>query len=214
MSNGTFDFNELIKESKEVLVNPKSYFSTMKTSGGMTEPLIKAVIYGAIAGVFSFLWSILHIGAAGAGMFGTAVGILSIVWSVVGAIIGLFVGAVILLVISAICKGSTDFESNLRVTAAVMVVWPISAFLGFAVGINLYLGTIVSLAVSVYSLWLLYNGLVETLKTKQETTKIVMLVLIALVVIVTLAGIRTANKFKNSFNNSDLQEMMKDVPKN
>jgi hypothetical protein len=151
MSNGTFDFNELIKESKEVLVNPKSYFATMKTTGGMTEPLIKAVIYGAIAGVFSFLWSILHIGAAGAGMFGTAFGILGIVWSVVGAIIGLFVGAVILLVISAICKGSTDFESNVRVTAAVMVVWPISAFLGFAVGINIYLGTIFSLALSVYS---------------------------------------------------------------
>ena len=71
-------------------------------------------------------------------MFGTAVGILSIVWSVVGAVLSLFIGAVILLVISSICKGSTDFESNLRVTAAVMVVMPISAFLSFTGGINLY----------------------------------------------------------------------------
>ncbi len=66
MSNGTFDFNEFIKESKDVLVNPKSYFSAMKTSGGMSEPLIKAVIYGAIAGVIAFLWSILKIGAVAA----------------------------------------------------------------------------------------------------------------------------------------------------
>jgi hypothetical protein len=214
MSDGTFDFNELIKDSKEVLVNPKSYFATMKTTGGMTEPLIKAVIYGVIAGAFSFLWSILHIGAAGAGMFGSAVGILSFVWSVVGAIIALFVGGVVLLVISAICKGSTDFESNVRVTAAVLVLMPVSAFFGFAGGINLYLGAIVSLAVSVFAFWLLYNGLTETLKSKPDTTRIVLLVLIALVVIVTLAGIRTANKFKNSFENSDLQEMMKDMPKN
>ena len=39
MSDSTFDFNLFIKESKDVLTNPKSYFSTMKTSGGMTEPL-------------------------------------------------------------------------------------------------------------------------------------------------------------------------------
>ena len=61
MSNENFDFNAFIQESKEVLVNPKSYFSTMKTSGGMTEPLIKAVIYGAIAGAIAFLWSLLRL---------------------------------------------------------------------------------------------------------------------------------------------------------
>lgn len=214
MSNGTFDFNELIKESKEVLVNPKSYFSTMKITGGMTEPLIKAVIYGVIAGAFKFLWSLLHIGALGSGRFGSAVGVLSIVWSVVAAIIGLFIGAIILLVISAICKGSTDFESNVRVTAAILIIMPISALLGFTTGINVYLGTIVSLGVSVFAFWLWYNGLVETLKTKPETTRIVLLVLVAIVVIVTLVGIGTANRIKNSFDNSDLQEMMKDIPKN
>jgi hypothetical protein len=214
MSNGTFDFNELIKESKEVLVNPRSYFSTMKTTGGMTEPLIKAVIYGAIAGAFKLLWSILNLGAISAGIFGGAVGIIGFLSSILFAIIGLFVGAVILLVISAICKGSTDFEANVRVTAAVMVIMPISAFFGFTGHLNLYLGTIVSLAVSLYSFWLLYNGLVESLKAKPETTRIVLLVLVAVVVIVTIAGISTANKLRNSFDNSELQEMMKDMPKN
>ncbi len=62
MSDGTFDVNLFIKESKEVLVNPKSYFSTMKTSGGITEPLIKAVIYGAVAGAIALIWSILNLG--------------------------------------------------------------------------------------------------------------------------------------------------------
>jgi len=33
MSNSTFDFNVFIKESKDVLTNPKAYFSTMKTTG-------------------------------------------------------------------------------------------------------------------------------------------------------------------------------------
>jgi hypothetical protein len=54
---------------------------------------------------------------------------------------------------------------------------------------------------------------VEALKAKPETTRIVLLILIVIFVIVTLAGIRTANRLKNSFDNSDLQEMMKDMPK-
>src|SRR5664279_1057186 len=113
MSDTSFDFSLFIKESVDVLVNPKSYFSTMKTTGGMTEPLIKAVI---------------------------------------------------LLVISSICKGNTDFEANLRVTASVMAVWPIRSFFGFAGHFNVYLGVIIALIIGIYSLWLIYNGLVEALK--------------------------------------------------
>jgi len=217
MSDGTFDLNLFIKESKDVLLNPKSYFSTMKTSGGMTEPLIKAVIYGAISGAFAFIWSFLKIGAVTGGLFGGAIGVMVFIWSIIGAIIGLFIGAVILLVISSICKGSTDFEANMRVTAAVMVLMPIRSFFGFAGHLNIYLGVIIGLAFSIYALWLLYNGLVEALKSNPETTKIVSYVLVAIIVIFTLIGFgtaRRAHQFMNEFNNKDVNEMMKDLPKN
>jgi hypothetical protein len=213
MSDSTFDVNLFIKESVDVLVNPKSYFSTMKTSGGMSEPLIKAVIYGAVAGAIAFIWSLLKIGAMTG--FGGAIGIMVFIWSIIGAIIGLFIGAVILLVISSICKGSTDFEANMRVTAALMVMMPINAFLGFAGHFNLYFGVIISIAVSIYALWLLYNGLVEALKTNPETTKIVSYILIAIIVVFTLVGIsakKRAARFMDEFNNN--KEMMKDLPKN
>jgi hypothetical protein len=211
MSNGTFDFNVFIQESKEVLVNPKSYFSTMKTSGGMTEPLIKAVIYGAVAGAIAFLWSILKLGAVTGGILGGSIGIMVFISYIIGSIIGLFIGAVILMIISSICKGSTDFESNVRVTAAVMVVMPITALLGFTGHFNLYFGLIIGLAVNVFSIWLLYNGLVETLKAKPETTKIVMYILIAIFVIFSLVGLgakRKASQLMKEFNSSDFKEMM------
>jgi hypothetical protein len=211
MSNGTFDFNEFIQESKEVLVNPKSYFSTMKTSGGMTEPLIKAVIYGAVAGAIAFLWSILKLGAVTGGILGGSIGVMVFVSYIIGSVIGLFIGAVILMVISSICKGSTDFESNVRVIAAVMVLMPVNAFLAFTGHFNIYLGTLVSLAVNIFSLWLLYNALIETLKSKPETTKIVMYILIAIFVLFSLMGLgakRKANEFMKEFNSSDLKEMM------
>lgn len=214
-STSSFDFNEFIKESKETLVNPKSYFSTMKTSGGMVEPLIKAVIYGAIAGVIAFLWSILGLGAMGAGFMGGAIGVMALVWYIIIAVIGLFIGAVILLIISSICKGTSDFEANVRVVAAVMVIMPISALLGFTMGINSILGSIVMLAVNLFALWLLYNGLVEALKAKPETARIVMYVLAALFVLFMIIGMGTRNRFNKYLDsNKDVRELMKDLEDN
>jgi hypothetical protein len=209
----TFDFNAFIKESKETLVNPKAYFSTMKTSGGWAEPLIKAVIYGAVAGLIAFLWSVLGIGGIKAGMFGGAIGAMALVWSIVGAVIGLFVGAVILLIISSICKGNSDFEANARVVAASMVIMPLSALLGFTAGINSWFGMIVSLCISLYALYLLYHGLVEALKAKPETAKIVMYVLAALMVLFMLLGMKTRNKMEKYMDNDDLKELLKDIEK-
>ena len=207
----TFDFNAFIKESKETLVNPKSYFTTMKTSGGWAEPLIKVVIYGAVAGVIAFVWSVLGLGGIKAGMFGGAIGAMALVWSIVGAIIGLFIGAVILLIISSICKGSTDFEANARVVAASMVIMPINAILGFTAGISSWFGMIISLCISLYALYILYHGLVEALKAKPETSKIVMYVLAALLVLFMLLGMSTRNKMSKYMDNEDVKEMLKDI---
>ncbi|HBE43316.1 MAG TPA: hypothetical protein DDW27_19370 [Bacteroidales bacterium] len=213
MGNSTFDFNALIKESKDVLKDPKAYFSTMKTTGGIAEPLIKAVIYGVLAGIIAFIWSLLKIGSLSSGMMGGAVGFMAIIWYIVAAIIGLFIGAVILLVISAICKGTTDFESNIRVTAALMVMMPISALLGVFTGINITLGSFISLAVSLYGLYLMYHGLTQALKADTGTSKIIVIILAVLLVLFTFIGIgakKRASKFLEDFNSKNLKELIED----
>jgi hypothetical protein len=129
---------------------------------------------------------------------------------IIASIIGLFIGAVILLVISSICKGSTDFEANVRVTAACMVIMPISAFFGLASHFNVYLGSIISLAISLYGLWLLYNGLVEALKANKETAKIVIYILIALTVLImifSIAALGRTSKMMNEFRNINSTEI-------
>ncbi len=210
----TFDFNAFFKESKETLLSPKTYFPTMKVAGGWVEPLIKVVIYGAVAGVIAFLWSVLGLSGIKAGVFGGAIGAMALVWSIVGAVIGLFIGAIILLIISAICKGSTDFEANGRVVAASMVIMPVNALLGFAAGINSWFGMIISLLVSLYALYILYHGLVGSLKAKPETAKIVMYVLAALLVLFMLLGMSAKNKMSKYMDNEDVKEMLKDLEKN
>lgn len=214
MSDTTFDFNLFIKESKDVLLTPKSYFSTMKTSGGMTEPLIKAVIYGAVAGAIKFLWSIVGFGALTGGLFGSAIGIMVFIWSIIAAILGLFIGAVILMIISSICKGTTDFEANIRVTAALMVIMPISALFVFSSHFIFYSGILINLIINIYALWLLYNGLVQALKANPETSKIVTYVLIAIFAVFMLAGMGARKRLMHDFNKQYLNEMMREIPKN
>jgi hypothetical protein len=211
MSNGTFDFNLFLNESKETLLNPKSYFSTLKTDGGITEPLIKAVIYGAISGALYFIWGIIGFGGAVGGMFGGAVGIMLFIWAIIGAVIGVFIIGIVMLILSSICKGNTDFEANVRVAASLLVIMPVSAILGFTYGINFYFGMVVGVIVKVYMLWLLYHALVETLKGNAETAKIVSYVLIGLIVLFFLLGLRTTNRFSSM--NRDATELLKELDK-
>ena len=212
MNNGTFDFNLFIKESKDCLLNPKSYFAALKITGGLIDPLIKAVIYGLIAGVFAFLWYILNLSSMTGGIMNNSAGVFIIAKYAFISVVGLFIGAVITLIISSICKGNTDFEANVRVVASILVILPISTALDFTGGINFYFGIVVSLLVNLYAFWLLYNALIETLKTKLETTKIVVYVLIGIFVVTMLLGVRKmseANRILNQFKNINFKELPK-----
>jgi len=211
--SASFDLNVFIKESKETLLNPKAYFSTMKTSGGMGEPVLKALIYSVVAGIIVFLWGILGIGGQ-AGIFGAGIGAMALIWTIIGAMIGLFIGAVVVLIISAICKGNTDFEACLRVVSSLMVLFPISAVLGFITGLSPVVGAIIGLCVNLYGLYLLYFGLTESLRANPATTKIVMYVLAVILVIFMIAGLSARKKLTNymdDLSQVNHNEMIKDI---
>jgi hypothetical protein len=203
MANESFNFSAFIQESKDCLLKPREHFASLKISGGLAEPVIKALIYGAVAGIISFLFSILHLGAAGGGMFGGAFGIMILIWSVIGAVIGLFIGAVVMLIISAICKGSTDFEANARVVSSFMVLMPVRAAFGFLYSINITLALIVASLISVYGIYLLFHALTQTLKANEGTSKIVSYVLVGLMVILMITGMmakRVTSGFMNKLD--------------
>jgi len=197
MSNESIDFKKILNDSRETLLNPKGYFASMPLAGGLAEPLIKAAIYGVLAGLFALLWSVLGFSAMGAGILGGAVGFMSLIWAVIGAIIGLFIGGVIMLVISAICGGNTDFEANLRVTASLMVIYPINAFLAFFYAINFTLAGLVGLAVSLYGIYLLYHAVIQALKGKESSVKIVAIVLLVFALVGFFGGRRASNSIRD-----------------
>ncbi|HDJ34453.1 MAG TPA: YIP1 family protein [Bacteroidetes bacterium] len=213
MSNGSFTFNNLIKESKDSLFNPKAYFASMKTEGGLGEPILKALVYGVIAGIFSLLWGLLKVGTVTGSLFGGAVGVMAFIWAIIGAIIGLFIGAIIVLVLSAICGGKTDFEPSMRVTASLMVLMPISAFFGFASGISSGLGSVITLIINLYGIWMLYHALVQSLKAKESTTRVISIVLVVIAAIMLIIGLtarRAADRYMDRWG-TDIESLEKDI---
>ncbi len=213
---GAFDFKKFVDDSKNVLLAPKDYFTGMAKEGGLVEPLIKALLYGAISGLITMLWSIIGIGAVG-GMFGaaagTGIGIMAFVMAIVGALIGLFLGGVLILIVSAICGGSTDFEANVRVAASMLVLSPISSLFGVLTGIHFSLGAIASLVVSVYGIYLLYNAVINALGGKPETAKIVSIVLAVIPVLMLVSTLICARAVTTTSDKwlKQSEKMMKQV---
>jgi len=203
MSTESFNFNSFVKDSVNTILKPGEYFASLRIEGGLGEPLIKAVIYGALSGVFTLLWSIFKLGAFTGGLFGSAVGIMSFFWAVALALLVLFIGGVITLVISAICGGNTDYQASLRITSSLMVLLPVTAFFGFLTGINFYLGFICRILINLYGLYLLYHALTGSLKANTGTAKIFTSVLAGILVIVMLVSLgtrRAANRFLDEFD--------------
>ncbi len=203
MAEGGFDFQKFIDDSKQVLMAPKEYFAAMPKEGGFGEPVIKALIYGAVAGVFTLIWGLLKLSAASAmlgGAAGAGAGITSLIVSPIAAVIGLFIGAVLVLILSAICGGSTNYEANARVVAATMILMPINAVLSFTGGLNFYLGVAVSLVVSLFGLWLLLNALVNALGGKEGVAKVVVIVLAVLTLLSSYFSIRSYRYLSSGAN--------------
>ncbi len=191
VNKNNFDFKEFIQNSRDVLLNPKEFYSRFELTGGIVQPLIKALIYGAVAGLFLMIWSIVHFGGVSGGILGSAVGISAFFLTIVGALIGAFIMGVVLLVLSSICGGNTDYEANFRVGVSIMVIYPISAFLGFLGGISFLLGALVGLTINLYALYILYLGLSIALKGKEQSAKVTSYVLGGLLLLFTLIGIGT-----------------------
>lgn len=200
-----FDFSAFIEDSKATLVNPKDYFSKMAKEGGLAEPIIKAAVYGLISGVIYFIFTLLNLSAFG--MFGKSAG-MALIGTPIFAVIGVFIGGVIMLIISAICGGNTAFEANARVVASLMVLGPVQALFSFLTSISFYLGLVVSALIALYGLYLTFIALVNALNAKENVAKIVVGIL-AILYVLSLYGSFKAYRFAGQMGEQMLEQSEK-----
>lgn len=119
--------NAFIETLAMVLTKPDLAFRTMKTEGGLAEPLIYALIGGCVGGIVSLL---LSLGLQSMGLFagqrdaftamaGIGIGMIGLIVLVpVFIVIGLFIGAAIVYLCLMIVGGANkSFETTFRVLA-------------------------------------------------------------------------------------------------
>ncbi len=182
----SFDFAIVIADTKNALLNPAGYFRTMRSEGGLAEPVLKALLYGVVSVLLTWLWYML--GIFPPGPQDNALSTTMLLLLPAGYVVGLFIGAVLLMIVSALSGGITRFETCLRATAAIMAIQPISAALG-VLYVSTFLGLLASLAISLYGLKLLWNAMLATLHCSRRGTQITCIVLAAFSILGAVAAL-------------------------
>jgi hypothetical protein len=191
MSQHLFNIQNFIKETKDIIIQPKQYFMHMKKTGGFTEPVLKVAIYGFLSSLITYVLMKTGFLMSSFVFFGTNVmekiSFASLIFTPLGYIIALFIISIFLMLISSISNGSRDYETSLRIMASLFVLSPISSLLKLLSNINPTLVSIGDAVLSIYGLWLMYNALIYTLKAKEATAKVISIIL-AIFPALTLAG--------------------------
>jgi len=208
MTNLNMEFNKIVKESVDTLLNPKTYFPSMATSGGFTEPVIKAAVYGLAAGLISLLWAVLGLSPLGGMMWSGTAGITALFSSILGSVIALLICGAVMLLISMICGGNPDYEANVRVASSLMVLYPVNAFMAFLYGINTNAGSVVGLLISFYTIYLVYLSEHLSLKGREPSVKIVAIVLVGLSLLGFFGGRKATKSFEEPYDRID-KELLK-----
>ena len=153
MAEGVRDFpkdaatqlQELIPTATAVLTDPKSFFAAMPKTGGFEAPGAFALAMLVGDGVVLALLSLLrfHVG----GFLASIIGV-----PILG-MIGLAIGAAILLFVSQALGGEATFESSFRIAAYSAVIAPIQALA--------HVVPYLSILVSAYGLYLTIIAVIQ-----------------------------------------------------
>ncbi len=172
MTPNPVNVQQFVDDAKATIQDPKAFYSSMPLTGGFNEPVMRAVLFGLITGGLGFLLAFVSFGGGG---FGSRIftAITLLIAYPICAVIGVFVGGVVIMVFSAIAGGSSDYEGATRVAASTVFLIPIQAVASFLTSINAYLGSAVSVAISLFAIYLLFNALLYALKANEKPSKII-----------------------------------------
>ena len=172
----------ILDSAKRVITDPAGFYRSMPQSGGFAAPVIFVLVMAVVSGIIVALLAML---GGGMGTAGAAMGFMAVVMLPIMALIGSFIGAVIMFVIWKLMGSGRGFETAYRCVAYATAIMPITTLLAFIP----YLGTIVKV---LWSFFLMYVASVEAHAIEARTAAIVFGVLGVLMLLVNLSAERTA----------------------
>ena len=136
---------------KDIIVNPRRFFSKIVADGDIEESMLKAFIYGLLGGL-----AVLGIKLIG----GATITINSVFTAViivpVIAVALLFIGGGLLMLVSEMTGGERDWEIAIKGLASIFFIYPVILILN-AVAFNCLSMWIISIIGDLYVLFLFYN---------------------------------------------------------
>ena len=159
------------KHIKDLIINPKRYFTKIVADGNMEEAMLKAFIYGLLGGCLVLLMRLLGGATITIGSIFTALIIVPVL-----AVTLLFVLGGLMMLVSEITGGERDWEIAIKGLASVFFVYPAILVLN-ALAFNCTSVLIVSLIGDAYVLFLFYNIALYCMRGKRSNVIIVISIL-------------------------------------
>lgn len=152
---------------KDILINPKRYFTKIVADGNMEESMLKAFMYGLLGGGLVLLLRLIGGATITIGAIFTAVIIVPVL-----AVALLFVLAGLMMLVSEITGGERDWEIAIKGLASIFFIYPVILVLN-SLAFNCTSIWIISLMVDIYALFLFYNIALYCMRGKRGNIIIV-----------------------------------------
>lgn len=160
-------FKKAFQHVKNVIVNPKRFFTKIVADGNMEESMLKAFIYGLIGGVLVLLIRLMGGATITIGAIFTAIIIVPVL-----AVTLLFVMGGLMMLVSEITGGERDWEIAVKGLASIFFMYPAILVLN-ALAFNCTSMWIISLLVDAYILFLFYNISLYCMRGKRSSVILV-----------------------------------------
>lgn len=139
------------KSIKDVIINPKRFFSKIVADGDMEESMLKAFIYGMVGGLLVLGLRLIGGATVTINSVFTAIVIVPVV-----AVALLFVGGGLMMLVSEITGGERDWEIAIKGLASIFFIYPVILVIN-ALAFNCTSLWIISIIGDIYILFLFYN---------------------------------------------------------
>ena len=156
---------------RNVIVNPKRYFTKIVADGNMEESMLKAFLYGLLGGCLVLAIRLIGGATITLGAIFTAIIIVPVL-----AVTLLFVMGGLMMLVSEITGGERDWEIAIKGLASVFFIYPMILVLN-AMAFNCASIWAISMMVDIYVLFLFYNISLYCMRGKRANVLLVICVL-------------------------------------
>jgi len=167
--------SNILEKARTVLTAPGDFYRQMPKSGGFVEPIIFMIVMAAVGAIILIVFGFLGLGALSA----LGVGIGSLIFMPIMAVIGSFIGGAVMFVIWKLMGTQEPFEVSYRCVAYASAIYPVVALIGLVP----YIGSIVGVG------WGMYLMFIATKEVHQLNEKTASMVFGILGVILILSNI-------------------------